>query len=222
MTRAELVDYLRTEAVAAGFAGTDTEARVNGAIKFGVASFWGARNWYFKMKEDTFSITATQTTYNAPKDFGGLIDITHQDSSFGGPIEYLSKEEFDRRFPKPSQSGPGRPVWVTCYQSEGNWKLQFFPRPNVMDMNLVYEISQAFAIETVPDNFAAGLLIACATYIPKLDSRAGLVLEERKRLIYRELMLQNGVSKKPFNSLARKGPGEVRIPRAADQHAFVS
>lgn len=222
MTNADLTSYLRTEAVAAGIAGTDIEKRVSGAIKFGSASFWGARNWYFKMREDTFSITSTQTTYNAPKDFGGLIDITHQDSSFGGSITYISKEEFDRRYPKPSQSGPGRPVWVTCYQSEGEWKLQFFPRPTVMDMNLVYEISKLFAVETVPDNFADGLLIACAKYIPRLDSRAGLVLEERKRLIYKELMLQNNVSKRPFNSLARLGPEEVRLPRFADQHAFVS
>lgn len=223
MTRGQIEKYLRTEAVLAGIASNDIADRVDSAIDMGLRSFWGSWNWYFKMREVTFTTTTVATNYDPPKDYGGLIKIVQQADFFGDDLEFLAKEEFDRRFPKPGSISPGRPVAVTTYQTNGKWKLQFYPQPTVQtDFNLVYEIGLAFAVEQIPEGFADGLNISCAKYIYPLGSREGLALEGRWQIIKRELQLQNTVHKKPFNNLAIQGPRERRLPRFADQFANVS
>lgn len=222
MTREQLKSYLKTEAIASNFDANSIEDRVDQAVNFGLEEFWGAWNWYFKMKEVTFSVTTVETSYEAPKDFGGLIKIVDQGTSQGGDMDYLSKEEFDRRYPKPAAQSSGIPFAVTCFKDDGVWKLQFYPRPTSRDFNLVYEIDTAFAIETIPNNFTSGLLISCAKWIPMLSSQSGLVLEQRTEIIYRRLKLQNTTHKKPFNALALQGVTMTRLPVWADTNAFIS
>ena len=217
MTRATLKSYLKTEAIAAKIAPGDVNARVNAAINIGLASFWGAWNWYFKRKQVTFSVTETATTYDAPSDFGGLVKITEQSASHGGDLSYVEQEEFNRLVPKPSAEASGTPELVTCFMTAGEWKLQFYPRPSgAMDFDLVYEIDTAQAVETVPRGFEDGLVLSCAKYIPRLASGEGLSMERRWQIVFRQLQLQNNVHKKPLNSLARPVGVVRRLPAFAD------
>lgn len=222
MTQKQLKSYLKSEAIAAGIAPSDIDSRVNDAITFGLEEFWGAWTWYFKMKETTFTVTTTKTSYKPPKDFGGLIKIVDQGQSHGGDLEFFAKEDFDRRFPKPASDSAGIPVAVTCFQTGGKWKLQFYPRPTVTrSFNLVYEIDTAYAIETIPKNFTSGLLIAAGKWIPRLASDKGLVMERRADIIYRRLILQNTAHKKPFNALSTQGPIGRRLHASVDPNAGI-
>lgn len=222
MTRATLLRYLKTEALAAQIAPADINDRVNAAIEIGIPAFWGAWNWYFKRKQVTFSVTATATSYDAPDDFGGLVKIVEQDSTSGGDLAFFAQEEFNRLFPKPAGDASGRPVAVTCFMDAGDWKLQFYPRPNVaMDFDLVYEIDTAHSVEEIPKGFEDGVVIWCAKYIPRMASSAGLAMEQRAQIVLRQLQLQNNVHKKPFNSLAAQSPTGTRLPVWADPNASI-
>ena len=222
MTRKQLKTYLISEATVAGIAAGDISERVDQAINMGLRAFWGVWSWYWKMKEVTFSITATATTYDPPSGFGGLIKIVEQGTSSGGDLSFMAKEEFDRMFPKPAADASGTPVVVTCFQSDGKWKLQFYPRPSgAMDFNLVFEKGSGFAVEEVPDGFADGLVIFCSKFIYKAGSKERRSIHNESMEIVRQLQLQNTAHKKPMNSLVSQGPTDTRLPVWADQNASI-
>lgn len=222
MTTATLKDYLKTEAIAANISPSDVSTRVNLSVNFGLAAFWGAWDWYFKKKQITFSVDATQTAYDAPKDFGGFIKITSQLNTTGDDIRYMNHNDFNAHFPKPSGDSSRRPEVVTTFMDDGKWKLQFWPRPSTpQDFELIYEMKSPPAVENVPTGFEDGIVLYCAKYIYRLGSKEGLILQERTRDVLDLLKIQNKVNKAPLSNIAGQEHIIGRAPWWADENQSI-
>lgn len=221
MTDATLKRFLMTEATLVGIASGDRSDRVNRAIELGSDEFWGSWDWFFTNKEITFSVSDTATSYDLPDDFGGLIKIVEQANSSGGDLTYKHKDDFDGMIPLPSGEATGTPILVTTYMDDGKYKIAFHPRPNgAMDFNLFYKIRRPLSVAAIPNAFTSGVMVACAKYIPRMDSPNGMILERRYEATLRRLKVMNKVNHAPLK-LGGQTVTVGGLPTWADSNADI-
>ena len=164
MTQEEYVDYfaaiLKTESP--NF--PDPEDHATRAIQAGHDAFWGANNWQFKSAEATLTITSSAESYDLPDDFESLRSLRADETSRGLRLQFLSKPEFDRAFPKQTAYSTGKPQVITVFQDlndNGRWKASFFPRPDgAMTLPYTYYRVPAPASDlgdNIPSKFKSGM-----------------------------------------------------------------
>lgn len=173
MTNEELESYLSTEAKLAKVDTADLDNRVKRAVQFGLADFWSAWPWTFKVSEYNHSVTVGEESSELPANFAAIKSIRETNSTYGKKLQFLEKEEFDRVMPKPASETSGNPWYFTVYFSndDGRHKIQFNPRPEFTGtIPMVIYIKPPSDISDVPDAAVEGIVSTCCKYIPKWGS----------------------------------------------------
>ena len=173
MTSDALKEYLKTEALAAGIATADLDARTTRAHDFGVADFWNCWPWTFRVQEYDHPVVAGEESSDLPDNFAAIKSIRETNSSFGQKLKFLEKEEFDRVTPKPTSEGTNDPYYFTVYfnLNDGRHKIQFAPRPNVTGtIPMVIYLQPPADISDVPAGAVEGIVSTCCKYIYKWGS----------------------------------------------------
>jgi len=188
MTKSSIKKYFVNLAKASSITFDDLDAHIDRCIELGLARFWGAKNWTFRMKSAEITTSTEAEAYDLPEDFSKYVTAREKGSYSGGWIRHMSKTQFDAVFPKPTAHTSNYPIACTTYKDTGDdvWKIQFMPIPSVSPVYVFYLSTKASSVVAIPDDFISGLLLAIESYLYPIGNQriAALQLyqEELKRL----------------------------------------
>jgi len=172
LTYGEIKSSLTQQAAVSGIKdgdGVDIDKLVEGAISVGLLEFWKSREWSFRKRSYTLSITSATETYDLPEDFGGIITIREKASLNGMSIRFYLYEEFCERFPHPNGDPAGYPQFFTVYRDRADnhkWKARFYPMPEAgMSLYLDYLSDTVTSVSEVPNDYSPGLIEVCLKYL---------------------------------------------------------
>lgn len=174
MTHAELKKDLIYLAKASGLDAPDLDDHVVFCIARGLADFWNACSWSWRTRSEELAITAEQEDYELPGDFSGVRTVRQKDSEHGGPIEFYTKEEFDRDYPAPTSYDAGYPIICTAYKNttDGKWYIKFIRTPESGTIIYLDMYTTQGSVEGVPAGYESGLLASVEKYLYKLGTAA--------------------------------------------------
>jgi hypothetical protein len=187
MTSDEIKEYLTNLLVVSGSPTVNISDYLENVIKIGLTDFWNADTWAFRLRVKTLTISSSTTEYDLPTDFGMLSDIREKTSILGKQLIPMSKESFDKEFPRLDAFTEGTPKAFTIYYSDQKPKIKFFPMPTAMTLYVDYYSSTPIDVQRVPDDMVGGLLAAVERYLHPVGSPARLAAmtyysEELKRM----------------------------------------
>lgn len=213
MTSAELIEYLKTEALVAGIAAADLDARSKRAAQFGVADFWQAWPWTFRVSEYEHAVTSGESSSSLPNNFAAIKSIRETNSTYGKKLQFLEKEEFDRVMPKPASETANDPWYFTVYfhLNDGRHKIQFNPRPNFTgDISMVIYLRPPGDVSEVPEGAVEGIVSTCCKYIYKWGSPEQVAISRQSYFAIERLKITDKVNQGKIHRLA-PDPGEQSI-----------
>jgi len=143
---------------------TDVAQHVDRAITLGINAFWGAHNWWFRLVEDTLTITEAADAYDLPDDFDSFVTVREQSTTDGRKLQYYPKERFDEMFPKLSAFASGYPQSFTIFKGESSEVAQiaFYPRPTSATVKLLYNTGSVRNPEIIPSKYQSGVAACIA------------------------------------------------------------
>lgn len=154
---------------------TDLNDHLEFCIARGLNTFWCAASWSWSTRPVELTITATETTagrYLLSDDFRGIRTVRHKLETYGGPITFYPKEQFDQEFPYPGGYDANTPIICTAYhdRSEGA-NYMMFNRPPVTGTVIYIDMyTTVGSVETVPDGYESGLMASIERFLYKLGS----------------------------------------------------
>jgi hypothetical protein len=148
-----------------GLQAAEATGLVKLAIRNGLADFWHSRNWTFRRREYELVISSEQDRYELPDDCCALAVGREQASLYGMSLVYVTKDEFDRRVPRPSAHSGGTPQLCTVYEDKDKKYIKFYPRPDITPIYLSYLLDTPHSVDKVPDVGRAALLTSITKYL---------------------------------------------------------
>lgn len=152
----------------------ELDTHVDFAIRRGVNDFWCAAPWSFSTRTHELTITSNATDkHELPDDCRGIASVRHKEDTYGGPIDYYTKQRFDREFPAPLGYDVDTPIICTSYYDRDD-KVSYmqFNRPPTIGMVVYLEIFTTVGdVEAVPDGYESGVMASIERFLYKLGSQ---------------------------------------------------
>lgn len=136
------------------------------AIRIGLADLWHSNAWTFRRKECEIDTSSSAEQYELPDDCCAIMVPREKSSTYGSGLIYVTKDEFDRRVPRPTSHTGGTPQLCTMYTDKVQKKwIQFFPPPNVSPVYLPYLADTPSGVDKVPNIARAALIATISKYL---------------------------------------------------------
>lgn len=148
----------------------DVPAHVKRAVKFGLAEFWGAFRWEFKLYLYTFPAAVIATaadSYALPNNFESFVSLRDHTDTNGVTLHYLEPEEFERLVENDYASKSGAPSYYTVVRdaNTGIWKIRFDRQPSGRSLTALINITTPSSVAQVPDQFQSGVKACVAKHV---------------------------------------------------------
>ena len=122
------------------------------AVQRAIARVWNARQWTWKQRKTTLSLTSGDNEKNLPRDVGEPYLVLSSVSPY--LLKYMSEDEFDRRDPNPTASG--NPRIYTLFEHTGVEE-----QPSAAS---VISLVSSSASDTTQKVLVRGLVSSCDDY----------------------------------------------------------
>lgn len=174
MQRDDLEQDLMYLAKQSGLDQVDLDTHVQFCINRGINDFWNSYGWTWATRDYELEITSEDERYELPSDFQAVRTVRQKASYYGGPVTYLSKEQFDREFPKPTAWIAGYPQVCTVYGDRKDEKqyIKFARVPESSTTIYIDMYTTAGSVEAVPEGFGSGLILSIEKYLYKVGTNA--------------------------------------------------
>lgn len=146
---------------------------VDNCLSLAINSFWYAREWSFRRKEISVTISDDSGIADLPANFDGIIAVREEESYTGGSVIFVRKEDFDYMIPKLSAATNDYPQICTAYKDQDNatWKVQFYPPPSSgSDIKMLMLIASEENPANIPEKYIEGVLAYMDVYFYPIQS----------------------------------------------------
>jgi hypothetical protein len=196
MIAKEAQDYFSFLAKQSGLTDDGLPDHINRCIALGLKDLWCAKDWRFKSDEYSLTIGEQTDEYELPSEFEGVVSVRETASISGKQLEYVTPEEFDLRFPKPSTFTSGNPQAYTVIYKATNRKYYIkivrYPSDQTIHMTILTSVPKA--ITQLPEKASACLYAAVEKYLHKMGSRERILA----RAAFHDEVLKLEVIDSPF------------------------